>query len=165
MTIKKISFISACFMAVIVAIASACPPAVVGNLSLEHRWVRSSTGPNTAAYMTINNSSVEPDKLTKVDSEDAAIVELHNHIEEDGVMKMRPVPFIEIGDPVEMKPGGLHIMLMGLKASFQGKQILTLTLHFEKAGSVNADFPVKAFSTPSQDTARRSQIKAHKRQQ
>lgn len=114
------------------------------GLSFERLWVRPSTGPNTAAYITITNSGDQSERLIKVESADAATVELHNHIEEDGVMKMRPVNFIEIGpDPVEMKPGGLHIMLMGLKKSFQGKKEIPLTLHFEKAGKVDIIFSVK----------------------
>lgn len=125
--------------------ASACPPIKVGDLTIVgHRWIRPSTGPNTAAYLTINNPTGQPDKLIRVECDDANTVELHNHIEVDGIMKMRPVPFIEIGsDSVELKPGGLHIMLMGLKPSFQRKEKIPLTLTFEKAGTVTIDFSVK----------------------
>lgn len=117
---------------------------VMGNLSIEGCWVRSSTGPNTAAYLTLTNTGKEADRLIKVECPDAAAVELHTHIEEGGVLKMRPVPFIEIDKgSVEMKPGGLHIMLMGLKDSFKGKKTILLTLHFEKAGAIPIDAPVK----------------------
>ena len=57
---------------------------------------------------------------------------------------MLPVKFIEIGKGVvSLKPGGLHIMLMGLKDSFQGKEKIPLVLHFEKAGPVTVNFSVK----------------------
>jgi len=145
MNFKKIFLIGFCFLGLSVAIAYAFPPVTTGNITITgHRWIRPSTGPNTAAYLTITNTSDQPDKLLKVDSEHANAVELHNNIEEDGVMKMRPVAAIEIGkDPVELKPGGLHIMLMGLKNSFQGKDSIPLTLVFEKAGPITLDFSVK----------------------
>lgn len=145
MMIKKITQRTLALMGLIVAFATACPPIVVGDLSIVgHRWIRPSTGPNTAAYLTINNKSGQPDKLIKVECDHTTTVELHNNIEENGVMKMRPVDSIEISkDPVELKPGGLHIMLMGLKDSFQGKETVPLTLHFEKAGPVTLNFSVK----------------------
>jgi periplasmic copper chaperone A len=144
-TLKKILIPTFMIMGIFTAITSACPPITVGNLSIVgHRWVRPTTGPNTAAYLTIKSSDGQSDKLIKVESEDANTVELHNNIEEDGVMKMRPVDFIEVGsEPVELKPGGLHIMLMGLKPSFQGKEKIPLKLTFEKAGEVTVNFSVK----------------------
>ena len=136
-----------------IPLAIACPIAV-GNLSIGNYWVRPPKGPNTAAYLTITNTTKEPDKLVTVDCPHATTVELHNHSEENGIMKMRPVPFIEIGqNPVEMKPGGLHIMLMGLKGSFQGKETVPLTLHFEKAGKVDINFSVKTQPDTLKDKA------------
>lgn len=145
MTLKKQSLLGAFIASVLITTALACPSVSVGNLSITgHRWIRPSTGPNTAAYLTIASPSGQPDKLIKVECEDATTIELHDHINDNGVMKMRPVPFIEISkDPVSLKPGSLHIMLMGLKDSFQGKEKIPLTLHFEKAGAVNLDFLVK----------------------
>lgn len=145
MTLKKQSLLGAFIASVLITTALACPSVSVGNLSITgHRWIRPSTGPNTAAYLTIASPSGQPDKLIKVECEDATTIELHDHINDNGVMKMRPVPFIEISkDPVSLKPGSLHIMLMGLKDSFQGKEKIPLTLHFEKAGAVTLDFLVK----------------------
>lgn len=145
MTLKKQSLLGAFIASVLITTALACPSVSVGNLSITgHRWIRSSTGPNTAAYLTIASPSGQPDKLIKVECEDATTIELHDHINDNGVMKMRPVPFIEISkDPISLKPGSLHIMLMGLKDSFQGKEKIPLTLHFEKAGKVTLDFLVK----------------------
>jgi copper(I)-binding protein len=145
MALKKQSLLGAFISSFLIATTLACPSVTIGNLSLTgHRWIRPSTGPNTAAYLTIASPSGQPDKLIKVECEDATVVELHDHINDNGVMKMRPVPFIEITkDPVSLKPGSLHIMLMGLKDSFQGKEKIPLTLHFEKAGPITLDFLVK----------------------
>ena len=148
MILTKFFFLISLYLAgLIVPMAETVSLMTHKGLSFEKPWVRPSTGPNTAAYITITNSGNQPDRLIEVESADATTVELHNHIEENGVMKMRPVSFIEIGaDPVEMKPGGLHIMLMGLKESFQGKKEIPLTLHFEKAGKIDIIFSVQTIS-------------------
>ena len=54
------------------------------------------------------------------------------------VIKMRPVSAIEVapGEPTVLQPGGLHIMLTGLKAPLVEGSLVTLTLEFEKAGAV-----------------------------
>jgi hypothetical protein len=120
------------------------PSVFLGNLTLTNYWVRPSTGrPNTAAYVTITNHGDQHDKLIKAVCVHANTVELHNHIEENGVMKMRPVGFVEIGkEPVIMKPGGLHIMLMDLKDSFKDQEVIPITLHFEKSGTIDLKFPI-----------------------
>lgn len=143
--LKKFALISILISYIFMESALGCPSVTVGNLSITgHRWIRPSTGPNTAAYLTIASPTGEPDRLIKVDCDHANTVELHDHINDNGIMRMRPVDYIEIGkDPVSLKPGSLHIMLMGIKDSFQGKEKIPLTLHFEKAGSVTLDFSVK----------------------
>lgn len=140
---KNLIFASFITFGIISAYAEA-PAAPLGDLTLTDYWVRPSTGgPNTAAYVTITNQGSQPDRLVKAECSYANSVELHNHIEENGVMKMRPVPFLEAGkSPVAMQPGGLHIMLMGLKDSFKDKNMIPITLHFEKAGKIILDFPV-----------------------
>ena len=150
MLLKKIIATGFCLSALFTVIALACPPISFGDLTLTgHRWIRPSKGPNTAAYLTITNRGSKPDKLIKVECDFADTVELHNNIEETGIMKMRPVSAIDIGkDSVELKPGGLHIMLMGLKESFQGKEKIPLTLVFDKAGRVTVNFSVKEPKKP-----------------
>ena len=140
---KILALASFTVLGIICAHAEA-PSASLGDLILTDYWVRPSTGrPNTAAYVTITNHGDQPDKLVKADCAYAHTVEIHNHIEENGVMKMRPVNFIEAGKkPVTMKPGGLHIMLMGVKDAFKDQKMIPLTLHFEKAGAITLNFPI-----------------------
>lgn len=97
-----------------------------------------------AAFMTLGLDQGD-DKLLSVSSPAAEKVELHTHIMENGVAQMRPVDAIALtaGTPVELKPGGLHIMLIGLKAPLKAGDMLPLTLHFEKAGEVAVSVPVK----------------------
>ena len=66
---------------------------------------------------------------------------------DNGVMKMRELKSgLEIppGATVELKPGGFHIMFMGLKAPFAKDKKVPLTLVFEKAGSIDVELPVEA---------------------
>lgn len=115
----------------------------VGNLTLSNAWIRPSTSKNTAAYITINNPSLTKDKLLKVECNASEVIELHNHINEDGVLKMRPVKDISVEeDKIELKPGSLHIMLMGLTKGLKEGETVKMRLVFENAGPVDIDFPV-----------------------
>jgi copper(I)-binding protein len=103
-------------------------------------------GANSAAYMTIRNTGSAPDKLIKAGGDVAGSIELHTMIEENGMMQMRPVEGgIEIpaGGEVQLKPGGFHVMLIGITRDLKQGEMVKLTLEFEKAGSVTIDAPVQ----------------------
>jgi copper(I)-binding protein len=112
-----------------------------GHITVSHPWARASIGKakNGVAYMTISSHGQAVDRLVKVSSPIARKAALHTHIMEGGIMKMRPVGAIEVdpGTPTVLKPGGLHVMLMGLNAPLKQGETLPLTLSFEKAGSVD----------------------------
>ena len=118
----------------------------LGDLAIHKPWARASIGQAQAgaAYVTVMNKGSLPDRLIAAEGEVANRVELHTHMMEDGVMKMRPVKAIEVapGEPAVLKPGGLHIMLMGLKAPLVQGQSFPLTLVFEKAGRVEIEIPI-----------------------
>jgi copper(I)-binding protein len=88
--------------------------------------------------MTLMNQAASADRLVAVTTEAAANAELHQSVEENGVARMLPVDSLEIpaGGSVELKPGGYHIMLMGLKAPLKKGDVLMLQLKFEHAGMV-----------------------------
>jgi copper(I)-binding protein len=73
-------------------------------------------------------------------------VELHTHIKDGPVMKMREVASIEVGPhaKVALKPGGLHIMMIGLKKPLEKGSHFPLTLTFEKAGKMTVEVTVEA---------------------
>ncbi|WP_051279908.1 copper chaperone PCu(A)C [Hellea balneolensis] len=102
-------------------------------------------GRDTAAgYMSITNNSDVDDKLLSVTSPISGAVEIHNHIEENGVMKMRQVQGIELkaGETVELKPGSYHLMMF--KANLpDGQEDVSLTLNYENAASVTMIVPVE----------------------
>jgi copper(I)-binding protein len=92
----------------------------------------------SGAYLTIKNTGSTPDKLLKAQGDVAASVELHTMTETNGVMEMRPVDSIEIpaNGEVQLKPGGFHVMLIGLKKDLKAGDTVPLTLQFEKAGTI-----------------------------
>lgn len=118
-----------------------------GGIMVEQPWARATAGPARAgaAYMTLVNMGHETDRLIEVKSDLATRTEVHTHLMEDGIMKMRKVDVTEVasGAPTIMQPGGLHVMFMGLKAPFKEGQELPLTLVFEKAGEVPVKFTVR----------------------
>ena len=79
--------------------------------------------------------------------------ELHTHIKDGDVMKMREVQSIEIGphSKVMLKPGGLHVMLMGLKEPLVKGSHFPLTLVFEKAGKMTVDVSVEGVAAMGDD--------------
>jgi len=102
-------------------------------------WARATPGraPNGAAYLTLTNPGATADRLIAVSTSAADKAEVHEVIMEKGVMQMRPAgPLtIEPGKTVELKPGGYHLMLLGLKQPLKAGDKLPLTLTFEKAGA------------------------------
>lgn len=86
----------------------------------------------SAAFMVLKNDSDEDIDLVKASSDIATSVELHEHVHEDGMMKMRQVPKISIAakGETELKPGGYHIMLIDLKKAIKPDDIINLTLEF-----------------------------------
>jgi len=98
---------------------------------------------NSAVYMTLKNESMENRALVAAECPAAEVVELHTHLHEDGVMKMRRVDRIEVpaGQTVTLKPGGLHLMLIGLKETLEPGKTLHLTLSFDNGNKEHVVAP------------------------
>ena len=129
------------------ALASDAGMARIGDVMIHDGWARASIGsaPNSAAYMTLMTEGSETDKLLGATSPVAETVELHTHLMEDGIARMRQVEAIEVapGEPTVLEPGSLHVMLMGLKGKLEEGDAVSLTLTFEKAGDVTLDVPIR----------------------
>ena len=95
-----------------------------------------------AVYLTI--TTAETDRLIAIFTPAAAMAHLHESKDENGVMKMKMLEALDIapGQPAILKPGGMHIMLMGLKAPLKKGETIPLELTFEKAGTVQVLVPV-----------------------
>jgi copper(I)-binding protein len=118
-----------------------------GDIEIHNPWARASAGKarNGGAFVTLKDSGTQGDKLIAAASNVSKKVELHTHIKDGDVMKMRHVPFIPVpaGGSVELKPGSYHIMFMGLKAPLKEGTSFPVTLTFEKSGSVEVMMQVK----------------------
>ena len=118
-------------------------------LEIGQPWARA-TAPSAESgggYLVIRNTGTAPDRLIVVKSPAADKVEVHEMKMDGNTMRMRAVENgIEIppGAAVELKPGGFHIMFMGLKAPFAKDTKVPLTLVFEKAGSIDVELAVQA---------------------
>jgi hypothetical protein len=101
--------------------------------------------PTTGAFMVVKNDGSTDRKLVRADSPVAKAVELHNHINDNGVMKMRQVKEIDIKAKSEtaLKPGGYHVMLIDLKQALNEGETVPMTLTFDDGSTRKIDVPVK----------------------
>jgi periplasmic copper chaperone A len=120
-----------------------------GDLVISQAWSRATPGGAKigGGYLTIENKGTAPDRLIGGSSDAAGKVEVHEMAMNNGVMTMRPLDkglTIEPGKTVKLSPGGLHLMLMDLKAPLKQGDKLPITLEFEKAGKVQVSLDVQA---------------------
>lgn len=127
--------------------------AKAGDLHVEQAWSRATpkSAANGAAFMTLRNAGKDADALTSAASTASKAVEIHATTMKDGVMQMRQVNQLDIpaGGAVELKPGGYHVMFIGLKAPLAAGSMVDLTLNFAKAGPVTLKLPVAAAGAPA----------------
>lgn len=126
------------------AIAAAQQPQ---GVTVSAPWTRAAgQGGTGAGYLTLRNPGTAADRLVSARAGIARTVELHTHINDNGVMRMRPVPSIEVpaGGEVQLRPGGLHIMLIGLQSPLRQGERVPLTLVFERAGEVQVELAVES---------------------
>lgn len=121
--------------------------ALAGDIQIEHPYARAASpiAKSGAAFMQITNTGAVDDTLIAASTEIAMRPELHTHIMEDGIAKMReveggiPVP---AGGMTMLKRGGYHVMLMGLTQPLVHGETVTITLVFEHAGEMVIEIPV-----------------------
>ncbi|BAI74110.1 hypothetical protein AZL_a05790 (plasmid) [Azospirillum sp. B510] len=120
-----------------------------GPIEIGHPWARATaaSAPNGGAYLSLKNTGTAEDRLVGASTPAAEKAELHTHLNENGVMKMREVAGgipVAPGEEVKLAPGGLHIMLLGLKQPLEKGSRVPMTLRFEKAGTVDVEIAVEA---------------------
>jgi copper(I)-binding protein len=121
----------------------------VGSIVIGNPWTRATPkGADVAGgYMKISNKGSASDRLIGGSTAVARGFELHQMTVVDGVMRMRPLAEgleVKPGETVELKPGSLHIMLVGLRRALEKGQKIKGTLMFEKAGKVEIEYSVEA---------------------
>ena len=117
------------------------------SIDMSDYAMRPALGNNTttAAYVTVANRGDQPERLMGAACTCAGRVSLHTMSMKDGVMNMAEQPdgfVIAPGETLVFTPGGNHIMLEDLKTRPQEGQIETLTLFFDKAGTMSLLIPV-----------------------
>jgi len=133
MPLRLLAFAASLLLA---GVALAQTDAPQSQVQVKDAWARATPGKaeNGAAYLTIVSPAA--DRLTALSTPVANKAELHSMITEGGIMKMRDLPALDLtpGEPATLKPGGIHIMLMGLNRPLAAGESFPLTLSFEKAG-------------------------------
>jgi hypothetical protein len=117
----------------------------LAQVAIENPWARA-TAPGAriaAGYLVVKNSGAA-DRLVGASSPAAARVELHVHVNEGGVMKMREASGYDIpaNGTFELRPGGAHLMFVDIRRPFVEGERIPVTLKFEKAGEIRAEFHV-----------------------
>ena len=154
----------------LLALVSGCGGGSESSIQIEDAWVRAvvatemdgqsqdqtdmgadetmghMSGSISAAYMVIYNTSSQADRLLEASSKIAHSTELHISEVKDGVMSMHPVDSVDVPaeGSAELKPGGLHIMLIGIEKDLVAGEKVPLTLEFETAGKILVEAEVRA---------------------
>lgn len=142
-------------LVVFLFLACSCGDGETGSgpdISVEDPWARAmpvlgepgEPGANSAVYFLIRNHGPEPDRLLGGESSVASAVEIHRSEQVDDVMRMRRLEDLELpaGGSVELAPGGLHLMLVGLRRALEPGQEFELTLRFKDAPDLLVNVPV-----------------------
>ena len=142
--------VAAAMIAALVAVAITEPvPAheeKTGDLTIVHPWSRPAPqGQNGVIYLEIRNGSAVDDRLIAVGTPLAEKIELHRSTMEDGIHRMQKVESIVVpaGGAVELAPGGLHVMLIGLKFMLMAEETIPVTFTFERSGAITTGVSVE----------------------
>lgn len=125
----------------------------VGALTIGHPWSRpAAQGGNGAGFLSVSSKGPAADRLVSASSPVAGRVEIHESMVMDGRAMMHPRPGgmpVPAGGKAEMKPGGWHLMFIGLKRPLSIGDRFPATLTFEKAGKVQVEFVVQTGAGPA----------------
>lgn len=136
----------------VAAVTTFAQDAKVGSITVSGAQARATVPGQTAGggFLRLDNQG-PADRLVSATAPVSARVELHTMRMEGDVMRMRQIDAIELpaGGKVELKPGGMHLMFMELKAPLKAGEIVPVTLRFEKAGEVTVKMPVQVPTLPT----------------
>lgn len=125
-----------------------CTASAPPSIDIDDAWARATVPAqmSSAAYFTVRNTG-GADKLLSVSSP-SGNASMHSTSMDNGVMRMRPLADLEVpaNATVELKPGGTHVMLMGLKAPLTAGSTIQLDLKFEKSGDRHVTAEVRPAS-------------------
>jgi len=133
-------------LAAFLALAAGAHEYNLDKLTIGHPWSTVTRGglKTAAVYVTFVNDGPTSDRLLKVSSPIATSAMIHTNIKDGDVMRMRMMDSVEIpaGKTVELKPGGMHIMLEGLDHPLKDGEMFPLTLTLANEGDVKVEVMV-----------------------
>ena len=138
--------------AAVAALACSLPAAAHdvqrGDLTLSRLHLRASIGAvnSTAGYVTVTNAGAQADRLVSASCACARRVDLHDTAQQSGMARMTAAPELDVParGALTLRPGGAHLMLTGLRRPLRDGERVPVTLRFQRAGTVTADFHVMA---------------------
>jgi len=116
-------------------------------------WTRETTAgvPVGAGYGVVRNNTARPIRLVSATSPAANRIEIHTVVTDKGVMRMRPLADgleIPSGREIALKPGGHHLMLIGLHRALRSGEVIPVAFEFEGAAAQTVGFHVRSVSAP-----------------
>lgn len=103
------------------------------QVTIHDPWVRGTVPMQQASGAFMQLSAAKDTRLIAAKSPVANVVEIHEMVMDNNIMKMRQIPGLDIvpGRVLELKPGGYHVMLIELKQQLKGGDVVPITLVFE----------------------------------
>ncbi len=133
--------------------AEAASTTAAASVQVENAYARAVPPgqPNSASFMTLVNTSAVDHSVVSASSPVAATVELHTHTNNNGVMEMRRIDKIDVpaNGRTELKPGGLHVMLIGLQQDMKVGENAQITLTFEDGSTTTIDAGIQEITPPA----------------
>lgn len=124
-----------------------------GDITVVAPWARATPGGAKVGGAYLELRAAVGDRLMSASSPAAGKVEIHEHVNDGGVMRMRRIDGLAVpaGASVMLKPGGYHLMLMDLKQPLKQGEKVQLTLTFEKAGTLAVEGPIAPLGAMAAD--------------
>lgn len=141
---KKFSqFSAACALLCATALAQA-------EVTVKNAWIRATVPQQKVGGVFLQIESTSDAKLIEAHSTAAASAELHEMKFDNNIMRMREIDQLALpaGKPVDLKPGGYHLMLMGLKNQVKVGDVIPLTLVIENKDKKRQTIEVKVIAKP-----------------
>lgn len=132
------------FLVTVVFLLSGCGAPAAQGVDVRELWARpAAQGDNSAVYFVIRSSAA--DEILSVSSQIAEAAEMHESMMNGDVMQMHQLESVPLGagEQVTFEPGGLHIMLIGLKQDLKVGDQFEVTLHFKNSPDLPLTVPVQ----------------------
>jgi copper(I)-binding protein len=121
-------------------------PIALAELDIRDPWIKNlpPSVPVRAGYMTVYNPQSKPVSIVSLHSDEFASIEIHQTIEQDGMMRMEQVPSLKIepNSSVQLAPGGLHLMMMNPSEPTQPGDLLEIVIVLDDGSEQRVEMQV-----------------------